>query len=119
VSKAALIAYAEALSLEIDHIDAAVGITVACPAAVATNLAASLIPMEGTAQDAARAAAEGLAKGMAPQEAARRILAAVEEGRFAVFTHAGTEALVEERIRSLINGQDPTDPDWSRFPAAG
>ncbi len=119
VSKAALLALSEALSIELKQAGAPIGVTAACPAAVATTIAASLRPATAEAAAAVQAAASGLAHGMAPAEAARRILAAVQEGRFSLFTHAGSGALVADRNSRLLDGGDPVPPDWSRIPPSG
>jgi len=118
-SKAALVALSEALSIELKQAGALIGVTAVCPAAVATAIASSLRPATAEAADAVHAAASGLARGMAPAEAARRILAAVQEGRFSLFTHAGSAALVEDRNRRLTEGGDPVPPEWSRIPPSG
>ncbi len=118
-SKAALFALSEALSIELKQAGALIGVTAVCPAAVATSIGSSLRPASTEAADAVQAATSALARGMAPAEAAHRILAAVQEGRFSLFTHAGSEALVADRNGRLLEGGDPVLPDWSRVPPSG
>ena len=118
-SKAALLALSEALSLELKQAGAPIGVTIACPAAVATSIASSLRPSSPDAGDAVQTSASALACGMAPEEAARRILAAAEDGRFSLFTHAGSEAVVTERNRRLLEGADPVRPDWDLVSPSG
>ena len=118
-SKAALLALSEALSLELKQAGALIGVTIACPAAVATSIASSLRPTSPDAGDTVQTSASALACGMAPEEAARRILAAAEDGRFSLFTHAGSEAVVKERNRQLLEGGDPVLPDWDLVSPSG
>jgi NAD(P)-dependent dehydrogenase (short-subunit alcohol dehydrogenase family) len=110
VSKAGVIALSEALALELAQVESRLGVSVICPAAVATDIAKSL-RVEGEGGDALRASIhEELQKGMAPDQVADRILAAVRERVFAVLTHDGTEALVRARLESLLEGKQPEAP---------
>jgi NAD(P)-dependent dehydrogenase (short-subunit alcohol dehydrogenase family) len=115
-SKAALIALSEALSIELGQCEAQIGVTVACPAAVATAIASSMQTTRAGVREAALAAA---AAGIDPAEAARLILEGVEAGSFMLFTHSGSEALVSERNQRLAGGQTPVAPEWSRISPAG
>ncbi|HNY41083.1 MAG TPA: SDR family NAD(P)-dependent oxidoreductase [Bryobacteraceae bacterium] len=111
-SKAALISLSESLAIELRQCGAPIGVSVACPAAVATPIASSF----QTSQDGVRELAESeTAAGMDPAEAARLILKGVEAGRFLVFTHACSETLVTERNQRAIAGDAPVSPDWSRI----
>jgi short-subunit dehydrogenase len=114
-SKAALIALSEALSVELGQCEAQIGVTVACPAAVATAIASSLQTNLAGVREAALAAT---AAGMDPAEAARLILEGVEAGSFMLFTHTSSDAFVSERNQRLVSGQAPVTPDWSRISPA-
>lgn len=112
VSKAGVVALSEALAIELKQVGSRIGVSVLCPAAVATSIARSL-HVEGEEGDALRGALHAdLQKGMPPEQVAELALAAVREGRFAVITHGRTGTLVQARIGKLLAGGQPEAPQF-------
>lgn len=110
VSKAGVVALSEALAIELAQVGSRIGVSVLCPAAVATGIARSL-HVEGEEGEALRAAVHAdLQKGMPPERVAELTLEAVLEGRFAIITHEETGALAQSRIRTLLAGGQPQAP---------
>jgi NAD(P)-dependent dehydrogenase (short-subunit alcohol dehydrogenase family) len=129
-SKAAVIATGEALFHELRSAGSRIGVTVACPAFFPTGIARSErnrpahLADDGPrtpSQEQARAAVErAVAAGrQGADDVAARILDAVEEGRFHVFTHLGTMESVRARTEAALAGEDPPDPYRRPRPAQG
>lgn len=99
-AKHAALGWAEWLA--ITHADDGIEVSCVCPGAVDTEMLRG-----GAGGDAARAtAAIGGGEVLDPDEAGRRIVAAVTEGRFLIFTHPEMQEFVERKA---------ADPDrWIR-----
>jgi NAD(P)-dependent dehydrogenase (short-subunit alcohol dehydrogenase family) len=110
VSKAGVVALSEALAIELAQAGSRIGVSVLCPAAVATDIAQSL-HVEGDEGEAVRAAVHAdLQKGLTPEQVAEMTLEAVRAGRFGVLTHADTQAQAEARLANLLSGRQPETP---------
>jgi NAD(P)-dependent dehydrogenase (short-subunit alcohol dehydrogenase family) len=110
VSKAGVVALSEALALELKEVGSTIGVSVVCPAAVATGIARSL-KGAGEGGEAVREAIHGdLQAGLAPEVVAVQILAAVREGRFAVWPHPEMESAVRRQLDGLLAGRAPEAP---------
>lgn len=110
VSKAGVVALSEALAIELAQAGSRIGVSVLCPAAVASDIAQSL-KVEGEEGEAVRAAVHAdLQRGLTPEKVAEMMLDAVREGRFGIVTHAGTQAQAEARLANLLSGRQPESP---------
>ncbi|MBI5084093.1 MAG: SDR family NAD(P)-dependent oxidoreductase [Acidobacteria bacterium] len=114
VSKRAVIALSEAVALELKAKGDRIGVSVLCPAAVATGIvdAARNRPEEygGPVAEPDPALAgirEVIAAGMSPEEVAERTVAAVRERKFYVLTHEETEAVVDAYAGDLTGRRGP------------
>jgi NAD(P)-dependent dehydrogenase (short-subunit alcohol dehydrogenase family) len=96
-----------------------VGVSVLCPAWVKTNIVDSHRnrppPPAGASLPAPTArdrkiyekTRATIAAGIAPEEVADKVLAAIVENRFWVLTHPKTKAGVEARMRGILDGTNP------------
>ena len=116
-SKHAVVALTETAFHELRAMQSPVGISVLCPAPVATNIADSYrnrperygggaVPDKDQQElvDFLRAV---LAQGLSPDEVAGDVLDAVEAGRFWILTHDDTRRVVRERAEIIAEGRDP------------
>jgi NAD(P)-dependent dehydrogenase (short-subunit alcohol dehydrogenase family) len=101
-----------------------IGVSVACPGVVASDLARALrnrpVRYGGPVAQAARPLPPGI--GLQPDEVGTRVVEAVERGDFYVVTHPPVRALVEERANELFaafdvqaprfDGDDHLDTRW-------
>jgi NAD(P)-dependent dehydrogenase (short-subunit alcohol dehydrogenase family) len=113
VSKHAVVALSEALRAQLSARGARVGVTVLCPGAVSTDLASREHLRLRTAAFRGRAWAVAPGSGgrrwdgaLAPAAVAAAAIAAVEDERFYVFTHPGSRARVEARLRPILDALD-------------
>lgn len=90
--KHAVVAVSESLAMELADRKLPIGVSVLCPAAVAT-------PMMGGV-------------GMKPEDVADQVVEAILESRFYVLTHPYTRILVEQRYQSIREGRPPLPPVW-------
>ncbi|GGL79726.1 SDR family NAD(P)-dependent oxidoreductase [Wenxinia marina] len=110
MTKYAVVALSETLELELkEH---PIGISVVCPAAVASgiHLSGRARPerLGGPAEREANHFLGDLVKdGQTPDEIAGKVLAAVEEGRMFVFTHPETKAWLERRFTRVLGAYEP------------
>jgi NAD(P)-dependent dehydrogenase (short-subunit alcohol dehydrogenase family) len=117
VSKHAVVALSEALAAQLSARGAPVGVTVVCPGAVGTDLASRehrRLSDEGRGRPWAVAPGSGAPPGrwgtaLTPTAVAAAAVAAVRDGRFYVFTHAGSRARVEARLRPILDALDALD----------
>ena len=122
-SKAAVLALSETLHHELADEGSAVGVSVVCPFWVRTNLGTSdrnrpeALAVQFTTDQAARVAerrqriAEIFATdAIEPEDVAERVLDAITQRRFYVFTHPDAMWQLEERFRRVIDGEEPTPP---------
>jgi NAD(P)-dependent dehydrogenase (short-subunit alcohol dehydrogenase family) len=114
VSKHAAVALSEALAAQLSARGAPVGVTVVCPGAVSTDLASRehrRLSDRGRGQPWAVGPGSGAQPGrwgtaLTPAAVAAAAVAAVRDGRFYVFTHAGSRARVEARLRPILDALD-------------
>lgn len=111
VSKAAVISLCEALAIELRESGCRIGVSVVCPAAVATAIAASLRPEGEQGESLRESVHDSLQQGLSAELVAARMLDAVREERFAVFPHEDTLPLVRKRIDTLLSGTPPLRQD--------
>ena len=98
VSKRAVIALSEALRLELLQADAPIGVSVLCPAAVATAIA------DSSPNPNLRAV---IAAGMPPEEVALHTLAAIDANRFWIFPHDATLPVQDRYAQDLLARNAP------------
>jgi NAD(P)-dependent dehydrogenase (short-subunit alcohol dehydrogenase family) len=113
VSKHAVVALSEALRAQLRAREARVGVTVLCPGGVSTELASRehLRLRAAASRGRAWAVAPGSGRrrwdgALAPAAVAAAAIAAVEDERFYVFTHPGSRARVEARLRPILDALD-------------
>lgn len=97
-SKRAVIALSEAVRLELLQANAPIGVSVLCPAAVATDIAKS------SPDPKLRAV---IALGMAPAEVAEHTLAAIAENRFWILPHDASLPVEDQYARDLLARRAP------------
>ena len=118
MSKFAVVAFSEALDLELA--DTPVGVSVLCPALVTTTLAASSTRRParfgGPYDEPGRAAAAALLGGdsaLPPEAVGERVVHAIHHREFFIFTHAEPRQWLERRHRRIMAGFD----DLERYQA--
>jgi NAD(P)-dependent dehydrogenase (short-subunit alcohol dehydrogenase family) len=120
-SKHAVVAVTESLHHDLRAAGSELGVSLLCPAFVPTGIAQShrhrpkeLANSGGVtaSQRMAQAASEkAVGSGrLSAEEVAQQTFAAIEAGRFYVFTHPRILPSVEARFRSALAGQEPADP---------
>jgi len=98
VSKRAVIALSEALRLELLQANAPIGVSVLCPAAVATSIA------DSSPDPNLRAV---IAAGMPPEEVAEHTLAAIRDNRFWILPHDATLPVQDRYAQDLLARNAP------------
>ena len=109
MTKYAVVAASEALALDLE--DSNLGVSVLCPALVATTLHASSQrrparlggPYQRPGADTAKA---WQSAGLSPDDVGKRVLDAVARSEFFIFTHEEPRAWIEERHARLLAGFD-------------
>jgi NAD(P)-dependent dehydrogenase (short-subunit alcohol dehydrogenase family) len=116
VSKHAVVALSEALRAQLTARGAPVGVTVLCPGAVRTDLAArEHHRLSAAGQDQPWAVAPGSgerrhwAGAVPPAAVAAAALAAIRDDRFYVFTHPGSRARVRARLGPILDALDASE----------
>ena len=108
MTKYAVVAISEGLEQELAP--TAVGVSVLCPGAVATDLGAAASRPErfggATERPQQRFLQDAIAQGTAPTEVARRVLNAIREGEFFVFTDTAARPVIEARHRRIQQAFD-------------
>jgi NAD(P)-dependent dehydrogenase (short-subunit alcohol dehydrogenase family) len=112
MTKYAIVAASEALALDLDATN--LGVSVLCPALVATTLHASAQrrpqrlggPFQRAGSDAAKA---WQSAGLSPDDVGHRVLDAVARKEFFIFTHEEPRAWIEARHARLMAGFDSID----------
>ena len=107
MTKYAVVAASEALALDLEGSN--LGVSVLCPALVATTLYASAArrperlggPFDRPGADVGKA---WMAAGLAPDEVGKRVLDAVTGGEFFIFTHEEPREWIEARHQRLMAG---------------
>jgi NAD(P)-dependent dehydrogenase (short-subunit alcohol dehydrogenase family) len=92
-TKSCVVALSEALEQDLEG--SSVGVSVLCPGPVATPIA----ERSSHASERLRAT---IAAGMAPHEAATRVLGAIRDGEFYIFTHAQLQANLKKRFTRIL-----------------
>lgn len=118
VSKHGVVTLSESLHHELRLVQAAIGVSVLCPAFVNTGIAdsarnrpAELAPSNPQAAPFAQRVRKALDSAqMTAADIARITLAAVKADRFYIVTHEATKAAVEMRLRDILDARTPTDP---------
>jgi NAD(P)-dependent dehydrogenase (short-subunit alcohol dehydrogenase family) len=116
MSKYAVVAASEALALNLEGSN--LGVSVLCPALVATTLYASaarrperlggpIAPNEDSANNR-------LASGLAPDEVGKRVVDAIARGEFFIFTHEEPRQWIEARHQRLMAGFDALEAYHAR-----
>ncbi len=118
-TKHAVVTLSETLYGELQAAAPGVGVSVLCPGFVNTRIFDSERNRPEALRDPAAAAddpelaerreqiAKFMATTMPPAEVAEQVLDAVRAGRFYVFTHEGTEAIVARRVERMGAGKTP------------
>jgi NAD(P)-dependent dehydrogenase (short-subunit alcohol dehydrogenase family) len=109
MTKYAVVAASEALALDLEG--SSLGVSVLCPALVATTLHASSQrrparlggPYQRPGADSAKA---WQSAGLSPDDVGKRVLDAVARSEFFIFTHEEPRAWIEERHARLLAGFD-------------
>ena len=115
MTKYAVVAMSETLALDLEG--SFIGVSVFCPALVATNLMRSGNrrperfggPYQPGAPAATAASRVMPTRAISPDEAGLRAVAAIRNDEFFVFTHSETRAWIEARHRRLMQGFDQVD----------
>jgi NAD(P)-dependent dehydrogenase (short-subunit alcohol dehydrogenase family) len=109
MTKYAVVAASEALALDLEG--SPIGVSVLCPALVATTLYAS--PQRrparlggGFGHPGSEAAKARFSEGLPPDDVGRRVLDAVARSEFFIFTHEEPRAWIEARHARLLAGFD-------------
>ncbi len=108
-TKYAIVAISE--SLEQELAGTGIGVSVLCPAAVNTEIYASSRHRPRRFGGAYESPADNpvrnqLADGLSPDAVGRRVLRAIEDNEFYIFTHAEPRVWIEERHRRLMSAFD-------------
>jgi NAD(P)-dependent dehydrogenase (short-subunit alcohol dehydrogenase family) len=123
VSKHGVVTYSETLFAELKSRKSAVGVSVLCPAFVATKIHDSdrnrpvelKNPPKSLSPERLAQVKQGrdmiaslVAAGQSPEAIADKVLAAMRERRFYILTHPEMAPLIEQRIKNVLGGADPT-----------
>jgi len=118
ISKYGVVALSETLSKEMQMMETAVGVSVLCPAFVATGIATSdrNMPDDVRATLPERPAASGMqtqieamvAGGISTEVVGQHVLDAVRNDRFWILTHDEAKASVITRADDIVNGVNPS-----------
>ena len=108
-----------AMGLRNELADTQVGISVLCPGMVATNIVETTRILRPGAAEAGAAAATAqnmdgvLASGMSPDKIGARVVQAIEDGGFYIFTHPEWKQLAEPQIAEMLAAFGPSaDPAY-------
>lgn len=119
VTKFGVVALSETLQFDLERVGARTRVSVLCPGFVDTNILDSERNRPAELGDASPAPpdelealretfAKLLAQGMSPRTVGDQVLAAIREQRFYVLTHPDWNPLIEERMRNILEGRNPT-----------
>ena len=116
-SKHAVVAYSEALDLELRDVGSGVSVSVLCPGFVRTRIGES----ERNRPDRREASGIGgtvsglLDAGISPADAASLVVNAIRDDQFWIFTHPEMLEAVELRTRTMLQGERPAALDLAAF----
>ncbi len=121
VTKHAVVALSENLQLALEKQQSLVKVSVLCPGWVRTgileaqrNRPAALqnapAPLTPAMEEAWKAAQVAMEAGMAPEEVAAQVFAAIREERFYILTHPEHNGMIAERMNNILLGKNPSAP---------
>lgn len=116
VTKHSVVTLSETLYRDLEAIGSRVGVSVLCPGFVQTRIAesdrnrpawapAAVLPQGVELQGVVR---NLVAAGIDPTDVAEKILYAVRNNRFYIITHEDTHAMVETRMRDILEERNPS-----------
>lgn len=107
VSKHAVVALSQTLHYELQEQGAEIGVSVACPAQIQSNIMQGVADTDETTGQLNEFLRTGVAAGMPAEQLAALMLAAVDEQRFWVFSHDDFKAEYRRRAEELLADQNP------------
>ena len=119
-TKFAVVGLSESLYLELKRARLKPNISVLCPGFVDTNILnahrnrpagfpeESPQPKGSAAEVISEWMAEQLKQGLSPRAVGDRVLAAIREDRFYILTHPEYQPLIEQRMKDILSGGNPT-----------
>lgn len=112
-SKHAVVAFSEALDLELREVEPGVGVSVLCPGFVRTRIGESERNRpDGRAKSGIGDTVSGLLNaGISPAEAADLVVKAIRQEQFWIFTHPEMLEAVELRAGTMLRGERPAALD--------
>ena len=112
-SKHAVVAFSEALDLELREVEPGVGVSVLCPGFVRTRIGESERNRpDGRAKSGIGDTVSGLLNaGISPAEAADLVVKAIRDEQFWIFTHPEMLEAVELRAGTMLRGERPAALD--------
>jgi NAD(P)-dependent dehydrogenase (short-subunit alcohol dehydrogenase family) len=116
VTKHGVVTLSETLHRDLQLVDSPVGVSVLCPGFVNTRIGYSdrnrpdwappaMRPEDSQFRETVETLVSG---GMDPAEVGRQVIDAVRTGRFYILTHHDTPAMVEVRMRDILEGRSPS-----------
>jgi NAD(P)-dependent dehydrogenase (short-subunit alcohol dehydrogenase family) len=116
VTKHAVVTMSETLHRDLEAIGSRVGVSVLCPGFVQTRIADSDRNRPDWAPAAPRPEGvefQGVVRnlvsgGIRPTDVAEKVLYAVQNNRFYIITHDDTQAMVEMRMRDILEDRNPS-----------
>ncbi len=114
VSKYAVVALSESLSLELQMTGSRIGVSVLCPSFVRTRIAesdrnqpASLGPGLPSSEQFRQMVRMMVDQGMPPSQVAEQVLDAIRQDRFWILTHPELDSAVRGRTDSILERRNP------------
>ena len=118
VTKHAVVALSETLFLDLQEVDANIGVSVLCPAWIKTNIHLSernrraeertvLETVDEGTQRFAGVITESVKGGLEPADVAQAVFEGVEKESFYILTHPPFNKLVEARMGAILGGRAP------------
>jgi NAD(P)-dependent dehydrogenase (short-subunit alcohol dehydrogenase family) len=123
VTKFGVTALTESLALELEFLDAKVGVSLICPGLTHTNILSdeteANMPISNSEQNEINQRLQsvikkGIVGGMPAEEVARKTVDAVRSNKFYVFTHERSVARLKTRFDRIIAGSNPALDDEIR-----
>jgi NAD(P)-dependent dehydrogenase (short-subunit alcohol dehydrogenase family) len=108
-TKFAVVTVSESLHMELGMTGAPVRVSVLCPGFVRTNIGQDSLTSPRSEAEAAmhEAFRRLIAEGLDPAVVAERVVEAIRDERFWVFSHPELVAAVEQRAASIVAGRNP------------
>jgi NAD(P)-dependent dehydrogenase (short-subunit alcohol dehydrogenase family) len=119
-TKFAVVGFSESVNLELRRGNLKPRISVLCPGFVDTNILDSqrnrpaelsndaTAPMPPIGQLVREWIGEQLKRGLSPRAVGEQVLAAIREERFYILTHPSETSAIEQRMRDIVRGDNPT-----------